>query len=285
AEAASLMRMSRGLSHIHCHFSTNAPAVAMLSHALGGPTFSFTAHGPDEFDDVEANSLATKIEHSRLAVAITEYAKSVMTRAGGAPDKVHVVGCGLDLAEFPAPPPSAADAPLVCVGRLCPQKAQTLIPAAIAEAAKAHPDLKIRLIGDGESRAEVEAEIERCGVADRVTLLGWRSNDEVRAEIVAARALVLPSFAEGLPIVIMEAFALQRPVITTRITGIPELVDESCGWLIEPGDGAALAEAVSACMDAPADALSAMGAEGRARIEARHDIGKSAAQLEALFRS
>jgi len=157
------------------------------------------------------------------------------------------------------------------------------IPAAVAAVRDRFPDLRVTLVGDGESRADVEAEVARHGVADMVKLAGWRSNQEVRAALKDARALLLPSYAEGLPIVIMEAFALRRPALTTTIAGIPELVDASCGWLVPPGDHDALVAALADALAADQARLAAMGAEGRARVEARHDIDRIAPLLLAVF--
>jgi colanic acid/amylovoran biosynthesis glycosyltransferase len=144
-------------------------------------------------------------------------------------------------------------------------------------------DLSIVLIGDGESRAAVEREVSATGTGGGVKLIGWRTNAEVKRRIGETRALLLPSHAEGLPIVIMEAFAMGRPVIATRIAGIPELVDETCGWLIEPGDAAGLAGAIAEVIAANKTTLAKMGREGRKRVAARHDIDKIAPQLIALF--
>ncbi|MEM7236983.1 MAG: glycosyltransferase family 4 protein [Pseudomonadota bacterium] len=287
-EAALLRRwtLRDGIEHIHCHYSTNPAAVAMLCHAMGGPGFSFTAHGPDELVDPAATSLGLKIERASFAVAITSFCRTVLALAGGmaAWDRLHVVHCGLDLSEFPvSEAPFEDNATLVCVGRLCPQKAQVLIPGAVAEIVRDHPDIRVVLVGDGESRGAIEDEIRRLGLEDRIELAGWASNAEVRARIGSARALLLPSFAEGLPIVLMEALALGRPVITTYIAGIPELVDEGCGWLVPAGSHDDLVAAIDAAMRATPETLAAMGQEGRRRIEARHDQHVSAAQLRDLF--
>ncbi|NRB36660.1 MAG: glycosyltransferase, partial [Rhodobacteraceae bacterium] len=288
-EAISLRRMAKvdGINHIHTHFSTNATAVALLCERLGGPGYSFTAHGPTEFVDWGASSLAMKVDGARFVVAISHFCTVQLTLAAGmsAWDKIHIVGCGLDLEEFDiSDAPFAADAPFVVVGRLCPEKAQVLIVEAVAKLAATHPEVRVELIGDGASRAEVEAAITRHGVADQITLLGWRDNKEVRARLGAARALLLPSFAEGLPVVIMEAFATGRPAISTYIAGIPELVDAQSGWIIPAGSSDAIAEAMRAAIDTPPERLAAMGREGRARVEARHDVKKNAARLADLFR-
>lgn len=284
-EAVHLKRVAAGCDHIHAHFSTNTAAVALLCRRLGGPDFSFTAHGPDEFDDPKASSLALKLAEARFAVAITQFARSRLALAGGAGiwDKLHVVQCGVDLAELTPASPAPDDAPFVCVGRLCPQKAQVLLVQAMAEVVQTHPAARLVLIGDGETRAEIEALIDRHKLHKVVELRGWADGSAVKAAISNSRAMVLPSFAEGLPIVIMEAFALGRPVISTFIAGIPELVDRDTGWLVPAGDVAALTGAMRDCLDAPNPQLAAMGQTARKKVEARHDIRASAARLKALF--
>lgn len=292
AYLAQAIRLKRrcdalGITHVHAHFSTNAAAVAMLCRRLGGPRYSFTVHGPDELDRFAANGLTDKAFHARAVVAISGYCRDRLREhlPENLWDRIRVIACGLDLRAYPVARPPATSARLLTVGRLCPQKAQVEIPAAIAAAAVRHPELSVALVGDGESRAAIEQAIRATGTGGRVKLLGWRSNAEVRRRIGETRALLLPSHAEGLPIVIMEAFALGRPVIATRIAAIPELVDESCGWLVEPGDGAGLAAAIGAAMDAGEADLARMGAEARGRIAARHDIDRIAPELIALFAS
>ncbi len=286
-EAASLRRLTArdGVGHLHVHFSTNPTAVAMLCRHMGGPSYSFTVHGPDELVDPSASSLALKVHHAASVVAITHFCRMTLILAAGmqAWDKIHIVRCGLELTNFPV-----SDAPfdtqtIVCVGRLCPQKGQVLIPGAVAEIADKHPDLKVVLIGDGESRPAIEAEIARLGLQDKIELAGWAANAEVRKRVGNARALLLPSFAEGLPIVLMEALALGRPVITTYIAGIPELVDEDCGWIVPASDQEALIQALDDCLSAKPEALARMGAEGRRRIEAGHDQQANAVQLKTLL--
>lgn len=273
-----------GIDHLHAHFSTNAAAVAMLCRLLGGPRYSFTVHGPDELVAPERNGLALKAAYAARIVAISDYCRETLLAhlPAALGSRIAIVPCGIDLADFAdvAPPGGRG---LVCVGRLCPQKGQVEIPAAMAKISSIVPDAEVQLIGDGESRRDVEREIDRHGVGENVHLLGWQSNDRVRAAIVEARALLLPSHAEGLPIVIMEAFAAHRPVISTRIAAIPELVDAGCGWLYDAGDAAGLAEALAAALAADGATLAAMGQEGRRRVEQRHDLARIAPKLIALF--
>lgn len=284
-EAVHLHRASAGCDHIHAHFTTNTAAVALLCHRLGGPGFSFTAHGPDEFDDPKASSLALKLAEARFAVAITQFARTRLALAAGPSvwDKLHVVHCGVDLTDMIPAPVAPADAAFVCVGRLCPQKAQVLLVQAMAELVHTHPKARLVLIGDGETRPEIEGLIAIHGLQDHVDLRGWADGAAVKAALADARAMVLPSFAEGLPIVIMEAFALGRPVISTYIAGIPELVDRETGWLVAAGDVAALADMLRKCLDTPTDRLALMGRAARSRVEDRHDLRASALRLKALF--
>jgi colanic acid/amylovoran biosynthesis glycosyltransferase len=133
-------------------------------------------------------------------------------------------------------------------------------------------------------RAEIEAAIDALGVRDHVRITGWIGSEQVRDEIINARALVLPSFAEGLPVVIMEAMALRRPVISTFVAGIPELVRSGeNGWLFPAGDIDALVAAIEACLATPADVLARMADAAQQRVLARHDIDIEAAKLAALF--
>jgi glycosyltransferase involved in cell wall biosynthesis len=173
---------------------------------------------------------------------------------------------------------------LICVGRLCEQKGQLLLIEAARELAASDVEFELVLAGDGELRPEVEALALRYGLQDRVRVTGWISGDVVRKEILAARALVLPSFAEGLPVVLMEAMALRRPVISTYVAGIPELVKPGeHGWLVPAGDAAALTQAIRACLDAPAEQLARMGEAAHQCVLKQHDVRTKASQLAVLF--
>ena len=215
-----------GATHVHAHFGTNSTEVAMLAHALGGPSYSFTVHGPEEFDKPQFIGLGEKICRSTFVVAISAFARSQLQRWVEHEHwaKVHVIHCGLERAFHDvAPVPPSALPRLVCVGRLSEQKGQLLLMEAAHRLAGKGIDFELVLAGNGEMRAEIEALIEKFDLAGRVRITGWISGDMVRSEILAARGLVLPSFAEGLPVVLMEAMALRRPVLTTYVAGIPEL--------------------------------------------------------------
>ena len=283
-EAAWLARRLEQLrvEHLHAHFGTNPAAVAAIVRAWGGPPFSFTVHGPDEFDAPVTLSLPAKIDAANFVVAISSYGRSQLMR-WSSPDqwpKIGVVRCGLDRDFLDAPAdPVAADSEFVCVARLSAQKGLPLLIAACVRLRAGGERFSLTIIGDGEMRGLLEAEIVRLNLGDVVRLAGVRTAAEIRDHLKGCRAFVLPSFAEGLPMVIMEALALQRPVISTAIAGIPELVDDSCGWLIPAGSEDALADAMAAALHSSAEDLSAKGAVGRERVRQMHDADRNAAVL------
>lgn len=276
-----------GIQHVHAHFGTNTAEVAMLVHVLGGPSWSFTVHGPEEFDKAPLIGLTEKLHRCAFVVAVSSYGRSQLYRRVEYDDwpKVKVVHCGLDQSYFatPATPPSSTRR-LLCVGALCEQKGQLLLVEAARHLVADGTEFELVLAGGGELRGEVETLIARHKLHDNVRLTGWINGDRVREEILAARALVLPSFAEGLPVVLMEAMALRRPVISTYIAGIPELVcvGEN-GWLVPAGDVEALVKAMRACLDAPTEMLTRMGEAARRCALARHDVDREARKLVALI--
>ena len=289
AEAALLVEWlaAERITHLHAHFGTNPADVAMLARELGGPPYSFTVHGPEEFDRPDALGLGEKARRAAFVVAISSFGRSQLFRwlPHAHWGHVEVVHCGLEAAFHEGVPRGDfAARRLVCVGRLCEQKGQLLLVQALHRLAARGVVLELVLAGDGEMRGEIESMVEQLGLTSQVRITGWIGSAQVRTEILAARALVLPSFAEGLPVVIMEAMALCRPVITTYVAGIPELVcNDENGWLVAAGDIEALADAMAACLDAPADRLARMGDAAHRRVLARHDIDREAAKLAALF--
>jgi glycosyltransferase involved in cell wall biosynthesis len=175
---------------------------------------------------------------------------------------------------------------LVCVGRLCEQKGQLLLIEAAQRLAAQGADFELVLVGDGEMRGDIEALVKRYKLQATVRITGRISSEQLQNEILAARALVLPSFAEGLPMVIMEAMALRRPIISTFVAGIPELVHPGKhGWLVPAGDVEALVGAMQDCLDTPADTLARMGEAAQKRVLARHNVDTQAAQLAELFQA
>jgi colanic acid/amylovoran biosynthesis glycosyltransferase len=288
AEACRVLGWIRaaGCTRLHAHFGTNSAEVAMLTHLLGGPEYSFTVHGPDEF--MSPMGLEQKIRHAAFAVAISSFGRSQLYLRARHQDwpKIRVVHCGLDRSFYDQAPSAPPLEPrFVCVGRLCEAKGQLLLIEAIARLTRAGIECELILAGDGPLRPEIEALIAQHNLGARVRITGWISSERVRTEILGARALVLPSFAEGLPVVLMEAMALRRPVLSTYVAGIPELViPGENGWLFPPGSIEDLVSSMASCLSTDPAKLSRMGDAGHARVLARHSIEREAAKLAELFR-
>jgi glycosyltransferase involved in cell wall biosynthesis len=288
AEACLVARWAdaAGVEHFHAHFGTNPTEVAALAAVLTGKPYSFTAHGPEEFDKPRQIALSEKVHRSAFVVAISSFGRSQLFRwvEHAHWPKIRVVHCGIEVATLGEAASPCTAPRLVCVGRICEQKGQLLLVECMARLRDRGVTCELVLAGDGEMRADVETLIARHGLGDRIRITGWISGDQVRREIEGARALVLPSFAEGLPVVIMEAMAVGRPVLSTFVAGIPELVVHGAnGWLFPAGDLDALTGAMQACLAAPAAVLAAMGAAASERARARHDIDLVAEQLAELF--
>ncbi|MDJ0674961.1 MAG: oligosaccharide flippase family protein [Calothrix sp. MO_167.B42] len=275
------------ISHIHAHFGTNSTTVAMLCHALGGPPYSFTVHGPQEFDRATVLALDEKVKRASFVVTISSFGKSQLYRWCDRQywSKIHVVHCGLDEKFLNAEQTPMSDEPrLVCVGRLDEQKGHLLLVEAAAKLAKKGLDFKLVFVGDGSLRTEIETAIARLKLHNHIEITGWASNSQVREQILAARALVLASFAEGLPVVAMEALALGRPVISTCVAGVPELIEHgNCGWLITPGSLDDLTATMGKVLQLPVDKLKHMGTTGSELVAQRHNIAFETAKLAELF--
>lgn len=290
AEACRLLPWlnESGATHVHAHFGTNAAEVLMLSRVLGGPPYSITVHGPEEFDKPHALNLGEKVQRSSFTVAISSFARSQVYRWIDRTHwhKVRVVHCGIEAAFHKGPFPQVPSAMrLVCLGRLSAEKGQLLLIEAATLLAAKGLSFELTLIGDGPMRGAIEALVKERGIADKVKLTGSISTERLREELLGARALVLPSFAEGLPMVIMEAMALRRPVLTTSIAGIPELVRNGIdGWLLPAGSVESLVSAMEDCLRRPVEDLRAMGESARARVLERHSVDDQAVRLDELFR-
>jgi len=275
------------VSHVHGHFGTNTASVLLLCRLLGGPPYSFTVHGPDEFDSPRELALADKINDSAFTVAISNYGKSQLYRwiDYASWSKIKIVHCGVDAGYLGKTPDAVPDSNrMVCIGRISEQKGHGIL----IEAAKILKDrgrqFEFRILGDGPLKPAIESEIKKLQLHDCVTLVGWATGEEVRQELLDARAMVLPSFAEGLPVVIMESLALGRPVVTTAIAGIPELVTPGeTGWLAPAGSAEAFADAVEALLETPTSQLSQMGVEGSRRVNAEHSATIEAARLRTFI--
>jgi len=292
-QAAVLWHRCRlaGLRHIHAHFANVSSDVALLAAELGGDgwSWSFTMHGPTEFYDVSWFRLGRKVECAAFVVCISDFARSQLMGLVGPEQwpKLRVIYCGVDT---PALEPhedgrDRAGGPLrvVCVGRLVPAKGQMVLLEALAELAARGHEARLELIGDGPMREALERATRDLGVEEHVVLLGALGHPEVIERLRGADILCLPSFAEGVPIALMEAMALGLPVLTTRVMGIPELVEDGAsGLLVAPGNRDELASALQRLIED--DGLRrALGRAARERVVAEFDLWQSARQLRAAF--
>jgi colanic acid/amylovoran biosynthesis glycosyltransferase len=289
AEACALLRWTsrRGVEHVHVHFCSNPVDVALLCRELGGPPYSFTAHGTADLQSAGATSLPRKIDRARFAVAVCDDGLRKLTgwSPKGHEHKLRVLRCGIDSEFLDTNAPGVPATPrLVCVARLSHEKGIDVLLRAAGRLSDEGLVFELRLLGDGPERARLERLAKALGITERVRFEGWKSGGEVHAELLQSRALVLASHSEGLPIVIMEALALRRPVIATDVGGIGELVVTGvCGWLVSPGCERALADAMRAALTLPGAELDAMGLRGAQRVIAAHDASKQARAMAQLL--
>lgn len=290
AEASWLARRLRslGIEHLHNHFGEGCASVAMLTSTLACLPYSFTVHGPAEFDRPESLALGLKVKRSAFTVAVCEFGRAQLHRWTDPVDwpKIHVVRCGVDATLLNRDSTPLRDGPhLVCVGRLDAQKGQLTLLEAAAMLAREGREFKLTLVGDGPTRGLIEERIASLGLAGRLHLAGWLGAKEVHCEVKKARALVAPGLAEGLPVVLMEAFALGRPVIATNVAGVAELVTPRVsGWLVPAGSAVELAAALAEALDTPPDQLTRMGQAGQEKVRQKHDGVREAEHLARLFR-
>lgn len=291
AEACVLRRecAEQDIHHLHAHHGTNSAAVALLCNLLGGPAYSFTVHGPEEFEHAARLALGEKIAPAAFVVSVSEYGRAELFRWCAVPDraKIHLVRCGVDEAFLDYPPTHVPDvARVVCVGRLDSQKDPMNLVNAIRRLNQAGTRCELVWLGDGPLRTAIEKEIQSSPSSLPIKLAGWASSREVLEHLRTARALVLPSRAENIPSVIMEAFALRRPVVSTKVGGIGELVRDGLnGWLVPPGSTDALAAALRQVLQTSVSRLYEMGSNGAELVNRFHAAARQAEQLEGLFRS
>ncbi len=283
AEAAALSAhmQDNGVTHLHNHIAKASCTVAMLASHLSGVPYSFTLHGPDIFYAPEHWRLDKKIETASFVACISEFCRSqaMLWSETDHWNKLHIVHCGIDPAVY-ADTLATTGKNLLFVGRLASVKGVPILLDALAAIRAQHPDMHLTLIGDGPERTALEARAAEIGLDGAVTFAGYKSQAEVADALAQSDALILPSFAEGVPVVLMEAMAAARPVVATRVGGVAELVEDGVsGFTVAPGDPVALAVGILDVLDASP----AMGAAGRAKVAAEFNIATEAAWLGQLI--
>jgi colanic acid/amylovoran biosynthesis glycosyltransferase len=289
AEAAALARIAvrDGVAHVHAHFANHPATTAWIVHRLTGIPFSFTAHANDLF--VGPALLERKAADARFVIAISEYNRRLLLdRCPTA--RVEVVHCGVDPARYAPVPLEARDRDhVVCVASLSTKKGHVHLIDALALLAEDHPSIALDLVGDGPERDSIVGRARDRGVAHRVRLHGARPAEDVRAALAQARLFALPSVRlssgrmEGVPVALMEAMASGLPVVASRLSGIPELVEDGVtGLLVAPGDPSALAAAMARVLED--DVLAAkLTRSARELVERSFSLAGEAQRLGDLF--
>lgn len=282
-----------GIRHFHAHYATHPALAAYIIAELTGVSFSFTVHAHDIF--LHQHMLAEKVRKARFVVAISQFNKAYLLRcAPDTPaDAIKIVHCGIEVENYGDQPPQlpAGDGAVhaVCVGSLQPYKGIKYLVRACAEVVRHVPGFRCTIVGEGADRAELEALVAELGLHETVRLVGGRPQHEVAALLGAADLFVLPSIVapsgqmEGIPVALMEAMASRLPVVSTRLSGIPELVEDGQnGLLVPPQDEAALAAAiVTLCTDA--ELRRAMGERGRQKVTREFTLRENVRRLRSLF--
>ena len=281
-----------GVRHVHAHFAAAPSDVALLASHLGrasgsGPgTWSLTVHGPIELWDVNWFRLAEKVRRADAVVCISYFARSQLMAfvENEHWPKLHVIHCGVVpalYANIGAPPPGRLR--ILCVGRLVSQKGQSLLITALSHLIKRGVEAEVELVGEGPNREQLERLVAELRLQDRVRFAGAVAEDAVTKHYEAATIFCLPSFGEGVPVVLMEAMASGRPVLTTAVAGVPELVrDGDTGVVVTPGHQEDLTDALERLLRDP-DLRGRLGEAARRYVRQHYDVDASARRLKALF--
>ena len=278
----------RQLVHVHAHLGSQAATVGLFVKRVFGVGFSITVHGPDEFYDALGQHLTEKVEAADFIVCISDFARSQLMRLSEYQhwSKLLVSRLGIDPAVFAPraqPQPSAAPFEVLCVGRLTPSKGQHILIDAIARMVEQGRNVRLRVVGAGVDEASLKQHAASLG--PHVVFEGAVNQDRIRSLYAAADCFCLPSFAEGIPVVLMEAMAMQIPCVTTHITGIPELIRNGIdGLLVAPSDVDGLVSALSQLVDDPA-LCSSLGVEARKQVSKYYNLTRNVQTLAGIFQA
>lgn len=292
AEAAVLASelRRRSIRHVHVHFA-NVPAnVTMLASRMSGGTWSMTLHGLSDFQDPSPERLTEKIRSAALVICVSDFgrAQAMLHSEPAMWEKIHRVHCGIDPDGYVGPDGQQEDGNsrpirLLNVARLAPEKGHCVLLRAIRRVLDQGIELVCTFVGgEGDCRSYQEL-AEELGITDRVAFVGAVGHDEIHRYYSNADIFVLPSFAEGLPVVLMEAMASRLPVIATQIMGVPELVESGVnGLLVPPGRIRPLADAISHLAE-DSELRRQMGANGREKVCREFDVRLTGQELWRLL--
>lgn len=279
-----------GAEHLHAHFASGANLAALVAARLMGVPFSFTIHAVDLY--ARPVRLCQTLKAASFAVTISEYnRRHVASLCGQALAwRIHIVRAGIDTAPLAELARAPGPVPLILsVGRLVEKKGHRYLIEAAGLLRDQGIDCRTLIVGDGPLRAELAALVEQLGLGDRLTLEPPVTQERLRELYATADVFALPCVIaadgdrDGIPVSLMEAMAAGLPVVSTPISGIPELVDDAVGCLVTPNDPLDLARALANLLADPAKRL-ALGEAARERVRQQFDVARSAEQLERLFR-
>jgi colanic acid/amylovoran biosynthesis glycosyltransferase len=273
--------------HLHVHLGSQAATVGLYVRHIFGFGFSITVHGPDEFYDAQGQYLEQKVAAADFICCISSYARSQLMKFSPYTEwsKLVVSRLGVDPALWvPRPAKPASDFfEILCVGRLTQAKGQHVLIDAVDQLASQGRRVRLRLVGDGPDAPSLRERARRLWNPNIVVFEGAVNQDNIRALYEAADIFCLPSLAEGIPVVLMEAMAMEIPCVTTHITGIPELIRSGTeGLLVAPSDLEGLVNALETLMDDEV-LRERVAISGRARILKDYDLGRNVEQLAAIF--
>ncbi len=287
---ATLLEPCR-VAHLHAHFAHVPAAIAMYAALFAGIPFSFTAHANDIFE--RGTALQEKVRRAAFTAVISGYNRRFLEEQGCPADRIHVVHCGLDIRRysFRDAPPMHSPPLLFSVGRFVEKKGYHILIEALAILRGRDVPFRSEIAGDGPLYEELAAKAETVSLRDSLEMPGALPQERVKAMLGEADVFVLPCVTaksgdrDGVPVALMEAMALGVPVVSTTVSGIPELVtDEETGLLVAEGDAEALAGALERLVADPA-LREALSRRARKTIEARFNLETIAAELESLFRN
>lgn len=281
----------RGIRHVHAHFAHVPAAIAMYAGLLAGIPFSFTAHANDLFE--RGTALREKVRRAAFTAVISNYNRRFLEEAGCVTDRIHVVHCGLDVTryEFRAAPPGNTPPLLFSVGRFVEKKGFHVLVEALALLKTRDARFRCLIAGDGPLYAEVRKRGQAAGLREDLEMPGAMPQERVKALLDTADAFVLPCVVaksgdrDGIPVALMEAMALGVPVVSTHVSGIPELIrDGENGLLVKAEDPEALAQALGRILREP-QLRESLARRARTTIETQFNLETIAANLECLFRA
>ncbi|MFK8181754.1 MAG: glycosyltransferase family 4 protein [Phormidesmis sp.] len=276
---------AKGITHLHNHFGDSSGTVTMLAAALGDMDYSFTLHGPGIFFEPTRWQLTEKISRAKFVSCISYFCRSqaMIFAPWSAWDNLHIVHCGIEPELFTEEAGSKTGSNLLYVGRLAAAKGLPVLLQSLATLKLECPDIHLTVVGDGEDRVALEAQAQTLNLENNVTFVGYQSPASVREYLQASDVFVMSSFAEGVPVVLMEAMMAGLPVVATQIAGVSELVEDGLnGFLVPPSNAEALTGRIAALL-ADGDLRSRLGAQGMHKVSQEFNIHHEAKKLYHLI--